>query len=78
MPGFDALHALKIRNELCAHTPFAIVSEDMPAEDIKKAMELGCGAYISKEHLSMLGQKAKGLLESNVVIGREKIINPLP
>lgn len=62
MPGFDALQALEIRNNLCAQIPFAIVSEDMSPRDIRKAMETGCGAYISKEHLSMLGQQVVSLL----------------
>jgi CheY-like chemotaxis protein len=62
MPGFDALRALEVRNKTCAQTPFAIVSEDMPAEDIRKAMEAGCSAYISKEDLKMLGQRVISLI----------------
>jgi len=62
MPSFDALQAIEVRNKSCVQTPFAIVSEDMSAEDIGKAMEAGCSAYISKEHLGVLGQRVISLL----------------
>lgn len=72
MPGFDALRALETRNMSGVGTPFAIVSEDMPEKDIRKAMEAGCCAYISKEHLSMLGQQVKNILGAETVTAEKK------
>lgn len=57
MPGFSALQALEVRNQAACQTPFVIVSEVMLEKDKKKAMEDGCCAYISKEHLNKLGQQ---------------------
>lgn len=54
MPGFSALSALKIRNRVDQDIPFIIVSEDIFKEDIDKAFEEGCAAYIPKENLTEL------------------------
>ncbi|MHB1394123.1 MAG: response regulator [Clostridia bacterium] len=62
MPCFDALQAIVVRNESGSRVPFAIVSEDISDKGIKEAMEAGCCAYISKEHLSMLGQQIRNIL----------------
>lgn len=61
--GFDAIQALKLRNQIGNRTPFVIVSEDISEKDLIKAMCLGCGAYISKENLKELGQAVKKVLE---------------
>lgn len=68
MPGFDALQAIEARNIYAVNTPFAIVSEDISDADVKKAMALGCSAYISKADLRMLGQKVKEILGIGDVI----------
>jgi len=54
MPGFSALSALEVRNELCGKTPFVIVSEDISREELKTAFEKGCDSYISKDRISEL------------------------
>jgi CheY-like chemotaxis protein len=65
MPGFDALQALEIKKQEDCQTPFMIVSEDMPDKDIKRAMDGGCCAYISKEYLGGLGKHINEALEAS-------------
>jgi len=72
MPGFDALQAIEVRNSSGLQTPFAIVSEDMPEKDVRRAVKAGCFAYISKEHLSMLGQHVKSILGEDSLKAEEK------
>jgi CheY-like chemotaxis protein len=62
MPGFDALQAIETRNQSGSVAPFAIVSEDISDNDVGKAMEKGCCAYIAKENLDELGQQVRKIL----------------
>lgn len=66
MPGFDALRAIEIRNRLAYGVPFIIVSEDISREDVLKAMEEGCCAYLAKKDLNLLGKLVQNILERAV------------
>ena len=68
MPDFDALQALEVRKEEGCLTPFIIVSEDMLEKDIKKALDSGCTAYISKEYLDRLGHQIQEILGIQTII----------
>ena len=63
MPNFCALKALGIRNCMDREIPFIIVSEDICPQDIDKAFEEGCAAYISKEDLTELRKIAVDVLK---------------
>ncbi|MDP4091034.1 MAG: response regulator, partial [Bacillota bacterium] len=54
IPNFDALQALDVRKRTGLRIPFILISEDVPKEDIEKAMKNGCSAYVSKENLKDL------------------------
>lgn len=62
MPNFDALKALEIRNIFDRNIPFIIVSEYVSDEDIIRAMDSGCNAYITKENLTELREIMKFFL----------------
>lgn len=63
MPNFSALKALEIRNCVDRNILFIIVSEDICQQDINKAFEEGCTAYIEKENLTELRKVAVDLLK---------------
>ena len=62
MPNFDALKALEIRNTFDRNIPFIIVSEYVSDEDIIRAMDGGCSAYVTKENLTELREIMKFFL----------------
>lgn len=62
MPGFSALGALAVRNDICAETPFIIVSEDISEKELKTAFEKGCNSYLPKENITDLPDLIKRLL----------------
>jgi CheY-like chemotaxis protein len=62
MPGFNALGALAVRNELCADTPFIIVSEDISEKELKTAFTEGCNSYLAKEKITELPELIKKLV----------------
>lgn len=64
MPNFSALKALEIRNDTDQGIPFIIVSEDISRNDIKKAFEEGCTAYVAKENLTELRKIVSKLLKA--------------
>lgn len=59
IPNFDAFKALEIRNTFNKNIPFFIVSEYVSEEDIIRAMDSGCIAYITKENLTELREIMK-------------------
>lgn len=65
MPNFNALKALEIRNHYGRYIPFVIVSEDISREDIDRALENGCSAFVAKENLTELRKVAAGLLRGD-------------
>ena len=64
MPGFSALEALEVRNQLERRIPFVVVSEDISEADIHRAIERGCNAYVSKENLHTLGKNVKEIIDA--------------
>lgn len=63
MPNFNALKALEIRNDMGADIPFVIVSEDISQNEIDKAFEKGCTAFVAKEKLTELRKVAADVLK---------------
>jgi CheY-like chemotaxis protein len=63
MPGFSALGALTVRNELCEKTPFVIVSEDVSEKELKEAFNKGCNAYLPKEKIAELPELIRQIIK---------------
>jgi len=63
MPGFSALGALTLRNEICEKTPFIIVSEDISEKELKEAFNKGCNAYLPKEKIAELPDLIRQILK---------------
>lgn len=59
IPNFDASKALEIRNIFDRNIPFIIVSEYVSDEDMVRAMDNGCNAFITKENLTELREIMK-------------------
>ena len=54
MPGFNALDALEVKNEVCCNTPFIIVSEDISQKELKEAFQRGCNSFLTKDRIAEL------------------------
>jgi CheY-like chemotaxis protein len=67
MPGFNALGALTVRNDICENTPFIIVSEDVSEKELKEAFIRGCNAYLPKEKIGDLPDLIKQILKMTVI-----------
>jgi CheY-like chemotaxis protein len=59
MPEFSALGALNVKNEICAKTPFFIISEDISQKELNEAFENGCNFYLPKDRIDELPDKIK-------------------
>lgn len=62
MPEFSALGALNVKNEICAKTPFFIISEDISQKELNEAFENGCNFYLPKDRIDELPEKIKTAL----------------
>ncbi len=67
MQGFNALGALKVRNDSCKKTPFIIVSEDVSEKELKEAFANGCNAYLPKDKIEELPDLIKQILKLTVI-----------
>lgn len=67
MPGFSALGALAVRNDICEKTPFVIVSEDVSEKELKEAFSKGCNAYLPKERIVELPDLVRQILNMTVI-----------
>jgi CheY-like chemotaxis protein len=67
MPGFSALDALAVRNDICEKTPFIIVSEDISEKELKEAFNKGCSAYLPKEKIAELPDLIRQILKVTVI-----------
>jgi len=65
MPGFSALGALEIVNNMCRGIPFVIVSEDISQSEIDEAFKKGCKSYLPKERIAELPQVVKKVLATS-------------
>ena len=54
LPGFDAIGALKDRNEHCAETPFICISGSIGEERAIELLKLGAVDYVSKDRMERL------------------------
>ncbi len=63
MPNFNALGALELRNSICSHTPFVIISEDISQKELKEAFDKGCSTYLSKDRIGELPALLKRMLQ---------------
>ncbi len=54
MPGFSALGALEIKNNISRKIPFVIVSEDVSQTELEEAFEKGCDYYLPKDRITDL------------------------
>lgn len=62
MPGFSALGALEIVNNMCSDTPFVIVSEDVSQKELDEAFQRGCDSYLPKERIADLPEVVRQVL----------------
>ncbi|MDP4146858.1 MAG: response regulator [Bacillota bacterium] len=62
MPNFNASMALAVRNKIMPKIPFIIVSEDITDEEVYKALEEGCSAFLRKERLEELRKLVRNIL----------------
>jgi len=63
LPQFDALKALRLRNERGLDVPFIIVSGSIGEDTAVAAMQEGAADYVLKDRLGRLGQAVKRALE---------------
>ncbi len=62
MPGFNALGALEIVNNVCSEIPFVIVSEDVSQKELDEAFEKGCDSYLPKDRIADLPEVVRQVL----------------
>lgn len=62
IPGFSALGALAIRNDMHRKIPFVIVSEDISDKELKDAFDWGCSAALPKDEIAKLPDLIRQLL----------------
>lgn len=65
MPGFNALSALEIKNDICKKIPFVIVSEDVSQNELDEAFEKGCDSYLPKERITDLPKVVRQVLRDS-------------
>lgn len=65
MPGFNALSALEIKNDICNKIPFVIVSEDVSQNELDEAFEKGCDSYLPKERITDLPKVVRQVLRDS-------------
>ncbi|MFA6570283.1 MAG: PAS domain S-box protein [Bacteroidota bacterium] len=64
LPGFDAISALKIANELRPDIPFVCISGTIGEESVVELLKLGAKDYVLKDRLFRLPHSVKIALES--------------
>ena len=65
MPGFNALGALEIKNDICSEIPFVIVSEDVSQTELEEAFEKGCDSYLPKDRITDLPEVVRQVLRAS-------------
>jgi CheY-like chemotaxis protein len=65
MPGFNALSALEVKNNICSRIPFVIVSEEVSQHELEEAFEKGCDSYLPKDRIADLPEVVRQVLNAS-------------